>query len=480
MTIDVIDTADDSGAGTSKPARPKARPAVGPRGVPGLGVAPFLLRDPYRPFVRWAERYGDIYRPALPGVVLTVVNSPALVAEVLGASGDRFAKGRMNHRLEPVLGNGIPISEGATWRRNRRLMNPMFGRKRLDDLAATVAEAVEERVVGWDQWAGTGAPVDLDPPFGAITMNVLLKAMFGTAVAADDVDRTVADFRDIGRYMAGLLLTVWAPPRFPVPGQARGRHALERVNAFIARLVAERRAAGASADGGRRADLLDLLLEARFDDGSPMTEVELRDELMGLLFGGFETTQSALGWTVALLDQHPEALDRCYEEVDAFDGRMPSTWDDLGGLRWVKACFDEAQRIQGAPLFTREAVDDDELDGVAIPAGSIVGVSPFALHRRPDLWPDPERYDPARFFETDVDRWAFIPFGGGPRHCIGSNLAYLEAQLSLVALMQRYRFRCPPGFVPRHDFHLSTGMRGGCPVVLHHRRPSRSTKGSAS
>lgn len=443
----------------------------GPRGVPGLGVAPWLLRDPYRPFVRWGERFGDVYRPSVPTVTLTIVNSPESVAQVFGAGGDRYVKGRMNRRLAPVLGNSIPISEGPTWRRNRKLMNPMFGRKQLDDLTSTVADAVEERVSGWEPWADTDEAVDLDPPFGAVTMNVLLKAMFGTAAAKDDVDRTVADFRDIGRYMAGLLMTVWAPDGLPVPGRRRGAAALERVDGFIARMVAERRLDPViSAD--RRTDLLDLLLDARFDDGTSLDDVALRDELMGLLFGGFETTQSALGWTVALLDRHPEALDRCYEEVDALGGAMPSSWDDMAGLRWVKACFDEAQRLQGAPLFSREAVVDDTIGGVEVPAGSLVGVSPFALHRRPDLWPDPERYDPSRFEDGRVDRWAFIPFGGGPRHCIGSNLAYLEAQLTLVAMLRRFHYRCAPGFVPRHDFHLSTGMRGGCPVVLHRRRCS--------
>ena len=277
----------------------------GPKGLPVLGVAPALLRDPYRPFLRWAAEHGDAYRPRLPGLTLTVVDHPDLVREVLGAGGERMAKGRMNRRLEPVLGDGIPISEGDKWKRNRRLMNPMFGRKQLDRLTATVAEAVEERVDGWVRWEGSGEVVDLDPPFGAVTMNVLLKAMFGTAIDPDVVDRTVADFRHIGRFMAGRLLTVWAPGWMPAPFQRRGRPAVLRVNRMIDDLVQARRR-----DPGEHDDLLSLLIDARFDDGEPLTAVELRDELMGLLFGGFETTQSALGWTIALLDAHPAARDR--------------------------------------------------------------------------------------------------------------------------------------------------------------------------
>jgi cytochrome P450 len=440
-------------------------PIPGPRGVPGLGVAPQLLRDPYRPFLRWAAHYGDAYRPRLPGVTHTIVNHPDLVRQVLGAGGDRYAKGRMNHRLEPVLGDGIPISEGEKWKRNRRLMNPMFGRKQLDSLTATVADAVWERVEGWDRWCGTGEVVDLDPPFGAITMNVLLKAMFGTSVGADDVDHMVADFRHIGRYMAGLMLTVWAPDWMPVPWKRGGHEALGRVNEFIARLITDRRA-----EAGEHDDLLSLLLDARFEDGSPLSEADLRDELMGLLFGGFETTQSALGWTVALLDSNPDAASSVFEELESLDGALPTTWDSVQSLRWTKACFDEAQRLQGAPLFSREAVVPDEIGGIPVPAGSLVAVSPFALHRTPSLWKDPERYDPGRFLDAEVDRFAFIPFGAGPRHCIGSNLAYLEAVLTLAAMYSRYRVRMQTGFTPQHDFHLSTGMKGGCPVTIHARR----------
>ena len=138
----------------------------------------------------------------------------------------------------------------------------------------------------------------------------------------------------------------------------------------------------------------------------------------------------------------------------------------MQALRWTKACFDEAQRLQGAPLYNREAVVDDEIGGIPVPAGSVVGVSPFALHRKPSLWREPDRYDPNRFLDTDVDRFAFIPFGAGPRHCIGSNLAYLEATVTLAALYGRHDVRMREGFVPQHDFHLSTGMRGGCPVTL--------------
>ncbi len=194
--------------------------------------------------------------------------------------------------------------------------------------------------------------------------------------------------------------------------------------------------------------------------------MELRDELMNLLFGGFETTQSALGWTIALLDAHPAARDRVVEEVLGFGDGLPTSLDQVQELRWTKACFDEAQRLQGAPLFSREAVVDQEIGGLDVPAGSLVGVSPYALHRKPSLWREPDQYDPSRFIDADIDRFAFIPFGAGPLDCIGSNLAYLEATLTLAVLYRRHRVAMRPGFLPVHDFHLSTGMKGGCPVLL--------------
>jgi cytochrome P450 len=201
---------------------------------------------------------------------------------------------------------------------------------------------------------------------------------------------------------------------------------------------------------------------------------------MGLLFGGFDTTGSALTWTLALLGQNPEWAEALRDESDRLGDRVPGL-GELAELECSRAVFDEAQRIQGALLLTREALADDVVHGCTVRAGTLVGVSSYSLHRNPEFWPDPERFDPSRFLGARRDaqhRYQFLPFGAGPRHCIGANLAYLEGQLTLLEVARRFHLQPAPGFVPRHRFHLSTGMKGGLPVTIRRRRPAGSRRGA--
>ncbi|MGH2686830.1 MAG: cytochrome P450 [Actinomycetota bacterium] len=457
-----------SGDATTSPPGPGRTPPVA-GGLPVIGIAPQLLRDPYRFLYDAARQHGDVVRLNVPGLRLVLVNHPDHVAHVFSRHADRYGKGRMNTKMADGSSYlGLPLADGEPWKRVRRLLNPMFGQKRLRELSSLMAEAIDERVGTWERHRA-GEIVNLDPELSGVTMAVLLRSMFSTDVADDDVDRSVADFRAAGYLGAIKMLTAWAPAwfpltRLPLPIVQRGVRAQRGITEFMNRIIASRRANPTDAS-----DVLNMLLEARFDDGAPMTDDELRVELFGLLFGGFETTASALAWTFALLDRHPDIAARAVSEVDAL-GQRPVTFDDLPHLKFVRACFDEAQRIQGGVLFTREAVVDDEIGGYRIRKGTVVAVSPYALHHDERFFPQPERFDPDRFLTAEIDKFAFIPFGAGPRHCIGSNMAYIEAQFTIATVLQRYRVELEPGFEPRHHFHLSTGMKGGCPVRLHRRQ----------
>jgi cytochrome P450 len=430
-------------------------------GWPVLGVAPRLARNPYRFLQQCTQRHGDVVELRVPGFRMVLVNHPDHVAHIFSRHADRYVKGRMNTNMASDGGYlGLPLADGAPWKRVRRLLNPMFGQKRLVELSDLMAAAVTDRVQTWERNADTGAWIDLDPELSAVTMAVLLRSMFSTDVSDADIDRSVEDFRAYGYWVATRMLTAWAPRWLPLPHRKAGTAATKRIIAFVDGIVARRRQTPTDAP-----DLLNMLLDARFDDGAAMTDEELRIELIGLLFGGFETTASALGWTFALLDRHPDVAARCQAEIDALGGR-PVGFEDLADLKFVRACFDEAQRIQGAPIFTREAAVDDEIGGYQVRKGTVVGVSPYALHHDPRFFRDPEMFVPDRFVEEDIDKFAFVPFGAGPRHCIGSNMAYIEAVFTLVTALQRYRVTLRPGFEPTHHFHLSTGMKGGLPVRL--------------
>jgi len=443
-----------------------ARRAPGPR-LGSLATLPRFVARKFDFLADCARRYGDVYRLPLGLADITVVNHPDHVGCFLTENADNYLKGRMNRRLLPALGDGIPISEGERWRRSRRLLNPMFSRKSLDGMVGIVAGSIDDTLTRWELLAEVGETVELTHEIGVLTMQVLQRAMFSSSVRDEGVPELVAQLRALSLWMGGLMATVWAPRWIPVPYQRRGQRARAGLDATLDRIVAERRANPIESP-----DLLNLLLAARFDDGEPLEHEHLRAELRGLLFGGYDTTGSALAWTFALLGSRSEWAEALRAEADALGDRLPGL-AELADLEVSRALFDEAQRIQGALLLTREAVDDDEIAGYKIPAGSLVGVSSYSLHRNPEFWPDPERFDPTRFMgerRRAQHRYQFLPFGAGPRHCIGANLAYLEGQLALLKVARRFDVEIDPGYVPRHRFHLSTGLRGGLPCRLRTRR----------
>jgi cytochrome P450 len=331
-------------------------------------------------------------------------------------------------------------------------------------VADLIADAVVERIDRWERHLGRPA-TDFDAEWSDVTMSVLLRSMFTSRAQDGVVTEAVRAFRTYAFYGAFSMLGSTAPAWAPMPYSRRGPRAVAWIHAFLDGLIAARHREPLTVG----TDLLSMLMAARYDDGQPMTDLELRSELMGLIFGGFETTSSALSWTIALLDLHPDVAATAYDEVDALGGRRVEM-GDLEHLPYLRACFDEAQRLQGGPMFSRSPVEDDEIAGHHIPRGSIVAVSPYTLHRDPRFWRDPDRFDPGRFFTDELTKNAFIPFGLGPRKCLGMRMAYIEALFALVTAFQRYRFRLEPGFVPRHHVHVSTGMRGGCPVTVHRRR----------
>jgi cytochrome P450 len=208
----------------------------------------------------------------------------------------------------------------------------------------------------------------------------------------------------------------------------------------------------------------------------------LNDELMGLWFGGYDTTGSALLWTLALLAQNPEAGEALRAEADAYTGNFDG-FAELQQMKYAKAAFDEAQRLQGSLLLTRDAETDREIAGYTVPAGSMVGLSSYTLGRNRNYWEMPERYDPERFLGARLDaqhKYQFVMFGGGPRHCIGSSMAYLEAQIALTMIASRFHVQPVAGFVPKHDFHLSVGIKGGMPATIRLRNKTGSTTATSA
>lgn len=455
---------------TSVPAASRTtssgRRAPGPSRV-GAALLYVRARDPFVFLERCVDRYGDVYSLPLGPGGTTVVNHADLVGSWL-SDYSRYHKGVMSQALRPALGDGIPVSDGDKWRRNRKALNPMFGRKSLDGLARIIAGSLADSMDRWDSIAASGEEVDIYRELSIMTMQALQRSMFSSSVDDRDVPELVDLFRIQTRYMGGLMAVFWAPSWVPVPGARRGAPAVAAIRCRIDAAVAHRRVHPTDAS-----DLLNLLLDTVYEDTSePLSNEELRDELMGLWFGGYDTTGSALAWAIALLSRYPEAAARLSAEAAAYAGDF-SSLADTNDMPYAKAAFDEAQRFQGALLLTRQALEDDQIGGYYVPAGSQVGVSAYTLNRHPDLWPNPDCFDPERFLgdkRQEQHRYQWVQFGAGPRHCIGMSMAYLEAQFALTMIFQRFSVELRPGFEPRHQFHLSVGIKGGLPGRIHRRQ----------
>ncbi len=347
---------------------------------PGLLEVARIFAGARNPFVfldRCVARYGDLYSLPLGPNGTTVVNHPDHVGSWL-SDYSRYHKGVMSRSLVPALGESTPVADGEPWRRNRKALNPAFGRRNLDGLASIISASLQDSMDRWGRLADSGEEVDMYRELSIMAMAALQRSMFSSSVDDDEVPELVDLFRRQTIYMGGLMMTFWIPSRLrvPVPGARRGVPAVAAIRRRIEVAIAHRRARPTDAP-----DVLNLLLDARDEDtGEPLDEVNLVDQLMGVWFGGFDTTASALVWTLALLAQHPEQAERLRDEADAYQGDFAS-YAELEAVPYARAAFDEAQRLQGALLLTRQALEDDEIGGYFIAEGSQVGVE--RVHAEP-------------------------------------------------------------------------------------------------
>jgi cytochrome P450 len=421
-----------------------ARAAPGPRGARLLATLLALRKDPLAGFLRATREHGDLVYFPLRHRSFYLAAHPADVARVLYENHGNYRKGTRTYaKIRGLLGNGLVTSDGETWRRQRRLMQPAFHHQRIAAFAPVVAGMAGEALEGWRPRARRGEPVDIAAEMTRLTLGIAGRTLLGAEVGpvSGPVSAAIATALEHTARRAEGLLDLGDPP---TPGRRRFRRALARLDALVARLVEERRGAAA------RHDLLSLLLEARDErTGEGLDPAELRDQVLTLLLAGHETTATALTWTGHLLARHPEVQERLRREVaEALGSRVP-TAADLPGLRYTRMVLQESMRLfPPFWLIERRAVEGDVLGGHPIPAGSTVALSPYVTQRHAAFWEDPDRFDPERFLPERVaarPRYAYFPFGGGPRACIGAGFAMMEGQVILAMLVQRYRLAPAPG-----------------------------------
>lgn len=436
----------------------------GPRGHPVVGVLPELKADPFGYLQHLGKTYGDVYRLPLPLYDVVIMNHPDHVRHIVShRNGEYSLIGPAAGAARKLLGASMQMMEGNEFRRRRKPLTPMMGRQQLTRVAAIVADEFADRLDGWDRFAKTGEPFDLQHEINGVVIPGFMRAMFSVKLSGVELHRLDLDVRALMQSASSPLL-LGPSPRL-LPGDGNPVQAWLRMRRWVKRRVEQR-----LADPGSYDDLLQVLLDARYEDGTPISRRDVITEAIMLIGGGYETVVAALAWTLAFLPQNPRAQQRLYDEIGGLGGALP-TYADLDRLEWAKACFDEGQRLQGLLLQPRFAMIDDVIGGYRIRRGTLVGLPIYALQRDPRWWgPDADSYEPTRFYDKDAaaarPNLAFMPFGAGPHRCFGAAMGYLEAQFLLAQIHQRFRIQTPAGWAPEHDPSLPWPVKGGVPAVL--------------
>jgi cytochrome P450 len=412
---------------------------------------------------------GPLCYTKLLGKRIYFVNDAEYVKRILLDNLANYPKSvTYRNNLRPFLGDGLLISEGDFWKRQRRLAQPAFHLRRLKALAATMADCAARMAQGWEH----GKVVDVTPIMNAVTMEIVAKTLFGADVTRD-IGTVAAAMTVLGEETGRIRPTAFfeLPEFVTKPRGRRFADAVLTLDGIVNRIVAQRRAEMEKGDEARD-DLLSMLLEARDEEsGQGMTDRQLRDELVTLFLAGHETTAISLAWTFHLLAQNPEAEAKLHAEVDSVLGdRNAPNFDDLERLPYARMVAEEAMRLYPpAYVFSRRAVADDQLGPWRMPAGAHIVISPYSLHRNRAYWTDPDAFKPERFAPgapLDRPKHAYLPFGGGPRICIGNSFAMMEHAIVLCAVARHWRVESIPGHVVRTEPRITLRPRGGLPMRL--------------
>ena len=420
--------------------------APGPSGLTLLHTLRRMQREPLATYLAARATYGDIVRFRAGSRTIYLLSHPDDIQHVLRDKSKNYRKGWLNEPLLPLLGQGLLTSEGDFWLSQRRLIQPIFHRRMVESFASIMTKAAQEMVERWRRPAATGEAIDVAAEMSRLTLAIVGQALFG----ADTRDMARPLNQAFGVALAHInnrsahpyALPDWAPTR----ANLRYRRAVAQLDQVVDQIIARRR----QSPTGEQPDLLALLLAARDPDtGAAMSDQQLRDEVITFLLAGHETTAMALSWTWYALALYPEAGQRLRRELAArLASRHPSP-SDLEHLSYNRAVLQESLRLfPPSVIIPRQANVADTLGPYRIPADAVIVISQYVTHRHPEFWPEPEAFSPDRFLTAGLPgghHFAYLPFGAGPRVCIGEPFALMEGQLALATIAQAYELDLVPG-----------------------------------
>ncbi|WAK00761.1 cytochrome P450 [Methylobacter sp. YRD-M1] len=423
--------------------------------------------NPFQALCNWQRDYGDLVSFRLATRQLYLFSHPQLVEQALVKQSHNFVKMYNPEKpkgLSLILGQGLLTSQSDLWRRQRRLMQPVFQRANLTSMLPQMVTAGNNLLHRWQQ-LGNGAQVNLADEMMQLALEVITQTMFSTSVL--DKIGEIASALDTGlKYAAKTISNPLTPPLFiPTPANRAFKQATGVLDDIIYSMINQRRS-----QSSNRRDLLSMLLNVRDDAGNPMSDQQIRDEVITIFTAGHETTANVLTWTLYLLARHPEVLAKLKTELhDQLQGNIPDA-KALQQLVYTRAVLSEAMRIRPpAGILIRKISQDTEIDGYAFKADSLAIFSIYNIHHHPDFWQQPEQFDPERFLTAEKRKFAYIPFGTGERVCIGNHFALLESQLLLSMIVQHYDVELLNTDEVEIEMAVTVRPKGGIPVRLKRR-----------
>jgi len=443
------------------------RPPPGPKGHFLLGNLAAVSRDWLEFYSRCAREYGDVVQLRYLHVPICLLIHPRDIEYVLVTNPGNFTKSADYRALARVLGNGLLTNEGKTWQRQRGLIQPAFRRENILSYAPVMTRAASRMLGSWT----SGESRNIHEDMMAVTLQIVAQCLFGAEVTgvAERVGKAMQVVTD--RFIADASQALLLPfdlPDFFAPAR---RNAISDLNKIIKGIIRERRTSNQP-----RGDLLGMLLQVHDPEGWPMSDAQLRDELMTLFLAGHETTAIALSWTCFLLAENPPIEAKLIEELRTVLGDREPTAEDLPRLRYTEMILKESMRLYPAVWgIGRRAVADCEIGGYRVAAGTNVFIFQWLTQRDPRFFPNPSAFDPERWREDParsgkIPRFAYFPFGGGPRVCVGASFAMLEATLLLAMIQQKFQLRLVPGHPvqpvasvtlrPKHGIRITVRRRG--------------------
>jgi cytochrome P450 len=445
-----------------------SRRPPGLEGWPLLGNLPEARRDPLRFVSRMAAVPSNLVYYRIGPYTGYLVNHPDGIQYVLRKNFQNYSKDNYDYEaLKPVVGEGLLTANGDYWRRQRRLIQPAFHPKMIEGFGFKATNLTLKMLARWEMDFAGGQPFDVADEMSRLALQIIGEVLFGVELRGEAI-RVARSFQFLNADVSRRLTTPFAPPLWvPTPRNLRFKQARVELDRVVYGMIENRRRSG-PAEG----DFLDLLLGAHEEgeSGAGMSDRQLRDEVMTFMLAGHETTAAALTWFWYSLAEHPEAASRIRRELDEVLGDRTPEASDLPGLEYLDQVIQEVMRLYPPVWITsRKALEDDEIGGYPVRAGTVVLLCQYSMHHHPDFWEDPERFDPERFSpqrSRGRHPFAYFPFGGGPRLCIGKHLAMMEIKLIAATIAQRYRLALVPSHPVKAEPLITLRPRDGMQMRL--------------